>query len=175
MLRRILSGLIVLLGRKGSPIEQSRRAGVEIGCEVRLNGVPRWGSEPWLISVGNFSEISVNVTFITHDGATWCFRDQERYKNVIRYGRISIGEHCFIGANSTIMPNVKIGDYVIVGAGAVVTSDLKPYGVYAGIPARYICSLEQYAEKCLVETPDYDINAYMHDKRTEVLRVYPKR
>ena len=175
MFKKMARRLKTLAGVNVSPIEESRRFGVEIGNGVRLNCLPHWGSEPWLISVGNHSEISVNVTFITHDGATWCFRDQERYKSVIRYGRISIGEHCFIGANSTIMPNVKIGDYVIVGAGAVVANDLKSHGVYAGVPARYICSLEQYAEKCLAETPSYDTDAYIRDKRAEVMRVYPKR
>lgn len=43
--------------------------------------------------------------------------------------------------------------------------------VYAGNPVRPICSLDDYAEKCLQQTPDYDLQAYKTDKRMEILRV----
>ena len=116
-------------------------------------------------------EISLRVTFLTHDGATWCFRDEERYKDVIRYGKIVIDDNCFIGANSTILPGVHIHENVIVGAGSIVTKDLEANSVYAGVPARRICSLADYAEKCLKETPDYNKDLYFLDKRKEILRV----
>lgn len=167
--------ILQLLRGDQSTIDVSRKRGVQIGRNCRLNGLPNWGSEPWLISIGDHSEISVQVTFLTHDGATWCFREQERYKDVIRYGRIKIGNNCFIGANVTILPNVSIGDDVIVGAGAVVAGDLPSGSVYGGVPAKRICSLEEYAEKVLRETPEYDREAYQRDKRAEVLRVYPER
>jgi acetyltransferase-like isoleucine patch superfamily enzyme len=111
------------------------------------------------------------VTFLTHDGATWCFREQEKYRDVIRYGKITIYDNCFVGANVTILPNVSIGPNSIIGAGSVVTKDVKPNSVYAGCPAKFICSLTEYAEKCLVETPEYDKEAYLKDKKAEVLHV----
>lgn len=152
-------------------ISKSRKKGVKIGENCILVAYPRWGSEPWLISIGNHVEISNNVTFLTHDGATWCFREQEKYKDVIRYGKITIKDNCFVGANVTILPNVSIGPNSIIGAGSIVTKDIKPYSVYAGSPARYICSLSEYAEKCLFETPDYDKEAYKKDKKREIIRV----
>lgn len=155
----------------GGVVERSRYMGVTIGDNCRLNGMPYWGSEPWLIFLGNHVECSLRVTFLTHDGATWCFRDLEKYKNVIRYGEIVIGDNCFIGANVTILPGVHIGSNSIVGAGSVVTKSLEGDSVYAGVPARKICSLSDYAEKCLKETPGYDKNAYSMNKREEVLRV----
>ena len=163
-----------IVTNKGGYIKKANRAGVRIGKECRLNDYPRWGSEPWLITLGDHVEISMNVTFLTHDGATWCFRDQEQYKDVIRYGKITIHDNCFIGANATIMPGVTIGPNSIVGSGAIVTKDIEPNSVYAGVPARYICSLEEYAEKCLRETPDYDIEAYRQNKQQEVIRVLSK-
>lgn len=166
----ILKKIAVFLLKKDL-IKKSRRKGVTIGNDCKLISYPRWGSEPWLIQIGDHVEISSAVTFLTHDGATWCFRNQERYKDVIRYGKIIIEDNCFIGANVTILPGVTIGANTIVGACSVVTKNLKPNSVYAGVPARYICSLEEYAEKCLVETPDYDKEAYAKDKRTELLRV----
>lgn len=51
-----------------------------------------------------------------------------------------IGNHVSIGSNTTILP-VSICDYVVIGAGAVVTKDIKESGVYAGNPAKKISTL----------------------------------
>lgn len=53
----------------------------------------------------------------------------------------------FVGSHSTIMYGVKLGDNVIVGSNTLVNKDFKPNSVYAGIPARYICSLEEFLDK----------------------------
>lgn len=49
-----------------------------------------------------------------------------------------IGKRCFIGANAIVMCGVKIGDEVIVGAGAVVTKDVPSNCIVAGNPAKII-------------------------------------
>ena len=53
-------------------------------------------------------------------------------------GEIIVGNDVWIGSNAVILPNCNIGDGVIIGAGAVVTSDIEPYTVVGGIPARFI-------------------------------------
>ena len=60
---------------------------------------------------------------------------------------MTIGNNVFIGADSIVLCNTKIGDNVIVGAGSVVTNDLPSNGVYAGNPAKYIYSFEEYKKK----------------------------
>lgn len=154
---------------RGGYIERARKLGVSIGENCRLISNPSWDSEPWLISLGNHVEISCNATFITHDGATWVFRNEDKYKDVIRYGKIVIKDNCFIGAHSTILPGVTIGPNSIIGACSLVRKDVEPNSVYAGIPARRICSLEEYAEKCLRETPNYNKEAYFADKKNRSL------
>ncbi|WP_373020572.1 acyltransferase [Thiomicrorhabdus sp.] len=52
-----------------------------------------------------------------------------------------IGNHVSIGSNATILP-VEICDHVVIGAGAVVTKNIKQSGIYAGNPARKIKDLE---------------------------------
>ena len=170
MLKKPLIFAIKILRGGGNSIQKARKKGVVIGTECRLNGYTSWGSEPWLIFLGNHVELSNNVTFITHDGATWCFRHQDRYKDVIRYGKIIINDNCFIGANCTILPGVTIGPNSIVGASSVVTGNIERDSVYAGVPARRICSLDEYAEKCLRETPQYDKELYNRDKKSAVLK-----
>lgn len=53
-------------------------------------------------------------------------------------GKIKIGDDCWIGANVVVTRNVVIGNHSIVAAGAVVTSDVEPYSIVAGVPARLI-------------------------------------
>lgn len=118
--------------RKRNPLKYAKEVGVSIGEECRLIDSPNWGSEPWIIKIGNHTEISFGCTFITHDGSTWVFRNQEKYKNVVRFAGIRIGNGCFIGANSTIMPGVDIGDNCIVGACSLVTKNIPSGEVWGG-------------------------------------------
>lgn len=53
---------------------------------------------------------------------------------------ITIGDDCWLGANSTILPGVTIGTGSIVGAGSVVTEDVPSFSLVAGVPARVIRS-----------------------------------
>lgn len=55
-------------------------------------------------------------------------------------GTIEIFDHVMIGAGSKILPNVKIGPNVIVAAGSIVTKDVPPNSVVAGVPAKVIGS-----------------------------------
>lgn len=58
---------------------------------------------------------------------------------------IVIGSNCWIGANAVILPGVRLGDHVIVGAGAVVTKSFPGNCVIAGVPARAVKQLSDYA------------------------------
>lgn len=51
-----------------------------------------------------------------------------------------IGNHVTIGSNVTVLP-VRICDYAVIGAGAVVARDITEPGIYAGVPAKYLKSL----------------------------------
>lgn len=52
-----------------------------------------------------------------------------------------------LGANSTIVCGVIIGDYAFVGAGAVVNKDVKPYALMVGVPARLIGWMSEHGEQ----------------------------
>ena len=51
---------------------------------------------------------------------------------------VTVGFGADIGTNATLLPGVRIGAHAIVGAGAVVTSDVPDYAVVAGVPARIL-------------------------------------
>ena len=151
-----------------------RRAGLAIPRDCRLMDIPNFGSEPYLITIGNHVGISSQVLFITHDGGTYTFRDQERYRKVIKYGRIQILDNCVIGQRAIILPGVTIGPNSVVAAGAVVTKSVPPNVLAAGNPAKPVLSIQQYAEWSLGTTPVYDEVEYKRDKRACLLKVLRK-
>ena len=56
-------------------------------------------------------------------------------------------DNVFIGSGTRILSNIRIGSNVIVGAGSLVNKDIPDNSVYAGVPARRICSFDEYVEK----------------------------
>lgn len=139
--------------------------GLVVGNNVSIVGSVNFGSEPYLITLEDYVRVSMDVMFITHDGGTWAFRDKDKYKGIIKYGRINVGAHTFIGARSIIMPGVNIGQRCVIGAGSVVTKDIPDGMVACGVPAKVIMTTEEYAENSLKKMKAYDKEKYFKDKR----------
>lgn len=91
-----------------------------------------------LVSIGDDCFISHGAMFINDLFATGAPAGGRREL----WGATRIGNHVSIGTNTTILP-VTICDYVVVGAGAVVTQDITRPGIYAGNPARFLRSITQ--------------------------------
>lgn len=84
------------------------------------------------IHIGENTLVAGGVTILSHDH---CKRVNNNQPFLID---TFIGRNCFIAVGAIILPGVKIGDEVIVGAGAVVTKDVPSNTVVAGNPARII-------------------------------------
>lgn len=117
------------------------RKGLTIGDNCRIF-TTKFGSEPYLIKIGNNVTIADGVRFITHDGAVGIFRDKE--PNIESVAPIKIGNNVFIGINSIILPGTIIADNIIIGAGSIVKGELVKPGVYVGNPARLKISIDEY-------------------------------
>lgn len=142
-----------------------RRIGVRIGRDCRILS-SNFGTEPFLISIGDRVTVSFDVTFLTHDGASWLIRDARGRRYI--YRRLKIGSDCFIGAGAILMPGVEIGDRVIVAAGAVVTKSVPSGSIVAGVPARMIGRYDDFHERTLAMPSDADL-AGIDDFRARVL------
>jgi acetyltransferase-like isoleucine patch superfamily enzyme len=144
--------------------------GVKLGENCNL-ATKEWDSEPYLVSLGNNVHTSHNVNFVTHDGSMRVIRNlYPEYKNADLFGRINIGNNVFIGINTTILPNTTIDDNVIIGAGSLVKGHYKSNSVYGGVPAKYICSIEEYKEK---NKDKFDDTKHMNKKQKK-LYLYKK-
>ena len=130
-------------------IEICKARGLKVGKRVIFVEAPKFGSEPYLIEIGDHTKITANCTFINHDGAMYVIRSMEKYKDARNFGRIKIGNNCFIGNNCTILPGVEMGDNCILGAGSVLSSSVPDNSVFAGVPAKFICTIEEYGDKAL--------------------------
>ena len=104
---------------------------VKFGKNVRIIHFPRFGSEPYLIEIGNNVTITRGVSFVNHDGGVGLLRQD--YPGINIYGKIIIGNNVFIGINSIIFPNVHIGNNVIIGAGSLVTKNIPDNSIAAGV------------------------------------------
>ena len=60
------------------------------------------------------------------------------FKGNVEVGNIIIGEHCIVGANSTVLPNVTINDGACLGAQSLAKRNLDSWSLYAGVPAKKI-------------------------------------
>ena len=84
------------------------------------------------IHIGSYPLIGGHVCIIAHD-ACRTYDGKHRIK-----ADVKVGNNCFVGYGSILLPGVTIGDEVIVGAGSVVTKDVPSNSIVAGNPARVI-------------------------------------
>ena len=134
--------------------EYFRKQGVQIGEHCRIF-IEDFGTEPYLVKIGNDCTITADVKFITHDGSMGLFRNDIPDLNV--FGKIDIKDNCFIGVGSTILYGVTIGPNSVVGAGSVVTSDVPANVVAVGVPARIISNIDKYREKGIAKWKELGI------------------
>ena len=83
------------------------------------------------ITIDDGAMIAANVQLISNNHDLY-------ERQVITCKPVHIGKNAWIGAGSTILPGVTVGDNAVVGAASVVTHDVPPMTVVAGNPARVI-------------------------------------
>lgn len=94
------------------------------------------------IAIGRDCDIASGVAFVT-DSHELGPPERRAGDHLLR--GITVGDGCWIGTRATILPGVEIGDGCVIAAGAVVTRDCDANGLYAGVPARRVRSLDDGA------------------------------
>ena len=135
---------------KADAVLYARKLGVRIGdnCQILANPLKTFGTEPWLIKIGNHVDITSGVKFVTHEGGIWCARGiEDKYKMLDSFAPIIVGNNVLIGLDSLIMPGIRIGNNVIIAAHSVVTKNIPDNTVVAGVPAKPVSTMEKFLEK----------------------------
>lgn len=131
-------------------IEMLRNRGCVIGENCQIVGNVDFGSEPYLVRIGNHVRFSNGVSITTHDGGVWVLRHlDDALRDVDKFAPVVIGDNVHVGMGAMIMPGVTIGSNVVIGARAVVTKDIPDNSVAVGVPARVIETVDMYREKAL--------------------------
>jgi len=89
---------------------------------------------PHKIHIGRNTLVASRATILSHEHVKRDPQDPRMPFMADTY----IGNNCFIGINAIILPGVRIGDQVIVGAGTVVTKDVPSNTIVAGNPAKVV-------------------------------------
>ena len=154
LLKKIRNTLRSWLGVDYGPtLWDMQEMGLKIGKNFKADKPRIDISHCWLISIGDNVVFGPNVYLLAHDAST------KPYLGYTKIGRVNIGDNTFIGADAVVMPGVSIGNNCIIGTASVVTRDIPDNTVYAGNPARFICTIEDYLEKnrnLLKTNPVYD-------------------
>lgn len=154
MLKKFIKKII--FGKKGNNndyIKYLRKKGCKIGNGVIVHDIRHTfidPTRPFLIEIGDNVQITRGVTILTH-GYDWSVLKNKYNEMLGSAGKVVIGNNVFIGMNSTILKNVNIGDNVIIGANSLINKDIPSNTVYAGNPAKFICTIEDYYKKRKIE------------------------
>jgi acetyltransferase-like isoleucine patch superfamily enzyme len=159
----------IFLRSNKARVQYSRKAGAKIGKGTVIPRLSMLGTEPFLVEIGENTRFTGNATrILTHDGAV----PRLKYMGVLEQfydymGKIKIGSNCFFGNDIIILKHVTIGDNCIVGAGSVVTKSIPANSVAAGVPAKVICTVEEYAER-IKDRLDDTVGLTTYEKRKYV-------
>ena len=89
------------------------------------------------VTIGSHVNLAqgITVTALNHN-----FEDTEKRidEQGVSTNQVTIGDDIWIGANAVILPGVSIGHHSVIAAGAVVTKDVPPHSLVAGVPAKII-------------------------------------
>jgi acetyltransferase-like isoleucine patch superfamily enzyme len=128
-----------------------KKQGVNFGASGKVHFYSPWTinidiQRPWLVSIGDDVYITAYCKILTH-GYDWAVLKKKYGKVLGSSGKVQIGNNVFIGQNTTILKGTVIEDNVIIGAHSLVNKKCEKNSVYAGCPARRICSLDEYLKK----------------------------
>jgi len=129
--------------KKETIIKFFKKQGMTIGegCNICSNITT---PESHLVVLGENVTIAGNVEFVTHDNSI--SKVLPEFTDL--FGKIIIGDNCFIGARSIIMYGVTLANNIIVASGSVVTKSFEEERIIiAGNPAKKISTWDLFAEK----------------------------
>ncbi|PZF72042.1 acyltransferase [Taibaiella soli] len=114
---------------------------LEIGKEVYVGMFSIINGYAAKIKIGNNVSIAQHVNIMADSGPNASV-EMQKYFPLIQ-GAITIGDHCWLGANCIIMPGVQLGEFTVVAANSFVNTSFPPYSVIGGNPAKLIRTLKK--------------------------------
>lgn len=89
--------------------------------------------------------IALNAQILTHHDVGYSPLGKRAFPT--RIAPVTLERGAFVGAGATVLAGVRVGRCAVIGASAVVTEDVPPYAVVAGVPARLVKTLDAAANE----------------------------
>ena len=139
-------GNLVRWAPRGLILPLHRLRGVKIGkdCYIDPNAIIET-AYPENITIGNDVRVTARAIIMTHIKAPHYLRESGIMPVVLK--PVVLEDHSFIGVNSVIMPGVRVGKASVVASGAVVLTNVPPYTMVAGNPAKVVKTFPRPEEK----------------------------
>lgn len=160
-------------------------AGARIGADVSLGQNVFVGNK---VIIGNRCKIQNNVSVydnVTLEDGVFCgpsmvFTNVYNPRSLIErkneFRNTVVRRGATLGANSTIICGVTIGEFAFIGAGAVINIDVKPYALMVGVPCRQVGWMSEYGERIPLPLNGWDNYQCPHTgQRYELAGEYLKR
>lgn len=169
--RIILTGKKMLQGPRAtseSYVSYLRSIGVEVGDDVSIFAPGKTHIEdlnPHLLTIGSHVAMTGPVTILLHDYSVGVTKVWTHGEVLGSQKPVTIGNNVFIGWGATILAGTNIGDNCVIGAGSVVSGQVEGNSIWGGVPARRICSLEEYYVRRKRKQLDEAIEIYKRYKQ----------
>lgn len=152
--------------------ERLRAMGMHIGQGVNLPA-STWidSSNCYAISIGDWCGFGEQCLILAHDA------QMDEFLDAGLVARVIVHESCHFGSRTVILPGVEVGPRTIVGANSVVAKSLPPETVCAGVPAKVICTLDEYLQRHQAAVASgrefpwlhYNIDVLTPERRREIM------
>ena len=125
-------------------MDRWRALGAKIGKDVQIQHLKVDERFARLLEIDDEANIAEGTNIVLHDSSLNNIFGEEC---PVKFGRVRIGKATYIGRNAIILCGVRIGDYALIGAGALVVNDVPDYGVAMGVPAKIVGDTRELKEK----------------------------
>ena len=125
-----------------NPLNEMKTRGLVVGRNFNmLDGATIDWSHCWHITIGDDVTMAPGACILAHDAST------KTHLGYTRIGKVDVGDRVFIGAQSIVLPGVRIGSDVVIGAGSVVSRDIPDNMVVCGNPARVLGPTNEWLDR----------------------------
>ena len=167
MLKRIIKR--IFFAYKASSIDYLnylKAKGIKVGDNCHIFCPNRTNIDtlnPHLLNIGNNVKITGPTTILTHDYST-CVLNNLDNRIYGKQKKTIIGNNVFLGWGCTILAGTEIRDNTIIGAGSIVSGKLEGNAVYAGNPAKKVCTIDEYRKKIVSKQVEDAKTVYLEYK-----------
>ena len=144
--KRLLKFILKFYAHPQTYEERLRSMGDKLGNEVQLQPFTLDERYARLLTIEDEVSIGKGTTIYLSDGAVNTVLEEPN-PSPIQFGAVRICKRAVVTRDVIIMSGVTVGEGAIVGAGSLLTRDVPPFSVVAGVPAKVLATVEEMKQR----------------------------